>query len=202
MRRLVLAAALAALLAACNVGEDDPTLETSGTTTTPSTEAPTTSTSVSVPVTPPEGAAPPVSTPPVAGAAHLTAVRVAGQQGYDRVVFELSPRLPGYKVAYVRRPITEDGSGDEVRVEGAALLEVRMENASSVRFEGERVVPTYTGPERLRPAGTSVVVEVVRVGDFEGVLTWVVGLRREVPSISVQALGNPSRLVIDVPTAP
>ena len=186
------------LAAACNSGDDDPTIVAGEGSTTSSSATTATSepTTTSAPLT-----APPLSTPPLAQRAHLTGVRAAVHDGADRVVFEFEPVVPGYKLDYAQRPVTEDGSGDEVPVSGAAVLEVRMENASGVRFEGERVVPTYTGPKRLRPSDASLVTELVFVGDFEGVLTWVVGLRQRVPALRVTTLSGPSRLVIDVPTS-
>jgi hypothetical protein len=98
-------------------------------------------------------------------------------------------------------PLREDGSGNEVRIEGEAFLVVRMEPASGFDLttgEGELV---YTGPRRLSgsDAGTSVVHEVVRTGDFEAVLTWAIGLDERV-GFRVSTLDNPSRLVVDLDT--
>lgn len=130
----------------------------------------------------------------------LTDVRLAEQDGFDRLVLEFAGdgRSP-YRVAYIDAPITEDGSGAEVGVEGEAFLEVRLTAASGVVFDldaedGFRV--TYDGPTRLRTS-TNVVTEVVRTGDFEATLTFVVGLDRTVP-FTVAWLENPDRLVIDL----
>src|SRR2546423_363922 len=68
-----------------------------------------------------------VSTP-VAGRGQLTAVRVAKQNGFQRVTFEFSRDLPGYSVGYVNRPIQEDGSGNDVPVGGDNVVEVHMEH--------------------------------------------------------------------------
>jgi hypothetical protein len=61
--------------------------------------------------------------------------------------------------------------------------------------EGELV---YTGPRRISgaDAGTSVVREVVRTGDFEAVLTWAIGLSDRV-DFRVLTLDGPPRLVVD-----
>lgn len=195
---------LALLLAACNSSQD-PTVQAGGdasaTTAAPATTAPGTS-------APPVGAAPvapPISTPAVDPRAHLTAVRAAAspdQAGGSRVVFEFDSVVPGYRIDYVQRPVTEDGSGDEVAVTGAALLEVRFENAAGARLEGEKVILTYTGPDRVKAGDGGAVIEVVDAGDFEGLVTWVVGLRQRVPALSVSTLTGPSRLVIDVPAPP
>lgn len=129
----------------------------------------------------------------------LTDVRVARQEGFDRVVFEFDGGMPGYRVAYIERPVLEDGSGDEVEVSGAAVLEVRMEPAAGFNIVGERPEPSYKGPYRVR-GDTAIVGEVVRIGDFEAVLTWAVGLEEKVPFL-VTALEDPHRLVVDFQTA-
>jgi len=189
VRRAALAAVLTAALVAgaCQSGQDptvgagDPDATSAGA------------------FTPPQ--APPVSAPAVAERAYLTAVTAqATDGGGTRVVFEFDPVVPGYTIDYVERPVTEDGSGDELAVEGEALLAVRMENAAGARIDGEAVTPTYTGPDRVAAAGTpSAVVEVVDAGDFEGVVTWVLGLRQRADTVSVSRLTGPARLVIDVP---
>ena len=126
----------------------------------------------------------------------LTAVRAARHPGFERVVFEFrDDTLPGYRVSYVRGPIRQDGSGSPVEVGGRFLLEVRLENALDADLSQDPVQPTYTGPGRFSPA-TSEVVELVRSGAFEGVLTWVVGLRDQV-AFKVTTLDSPARLVVD-----
>ncbi|MGQ0520102.1 MAG: AMIN-like domain-containing (lipo)protein [Actinomycetota bacterium] len=190
---------LALLLPACAAGQD-PTVEaggdapaaTSASTSTPASSGPGTASPV----------APPISTPAVQPRSYLTAVRAAGadQPGSSRVVFEFDSVVPGYTIDYVQRPVTEDGSGDEVTVKGEAILQVRFENASGARIEGEKVIRTYNGPDRVPAAGAEgVATEVVDAGDFEGAVTWVIGLRRRAPSLSVSTLSGPARLVIDVP---
>lgn len=194
--RLLLLAVAVALLPACDRGQD-PTIGADG--TVPGSSVGTVS---SVPPdTAVPGQAPPLSTPPVATRAHLTDVRVGAREGGDRVVFEFDSVVPGYKIDYVERPVTEDGSGDEVQVRGTAILQVRMENASSARLDGEEVVVTYDGPRRVRPNLPTITTELVQVGDFEGVLTWVIGVSNKVPALTVSALGGPSRLVLDLPAS-
>lgn len=184
------------VFAACKRGQD-PTVSASDSTTT-STTATTASTASTAPA---DTASPPVSVAAAGERAYLTAVRVdTKDSGSSRVVFEFDPVLPGYKVDFATRPVTMDGSGDEVIVAGEALLEVTMENASQARFVGEKVVLTYTGPKRVQPtgAGAGVVLEVVEAGDFEGQVHWVVGLRQKGAKVSVSTLSGPSRLVLDI----
>ncbi|GAA4751692.1 hypothetical protein GCM10023328_38480 [Modestobacter marinus] len=130
--------------------------------------------------------------------AHLTDVRTARHDGFDRVVLEFAgDRVPSYRVSYVEPPITEDGSGAEVPVPGAAFLEVRAAPASGVDLSGDEPRETYTGPDRVAPSGDGVVTEVVRTGDFEGQLAWTIGLQQRVP-FGVAVLEEPTRLVVDV----
>ncbi|MEO6121744.1 MAG: hypothetical protein ABIW46_07830 [Acidimicrobiales bacterium] len=196
MRRSVLSSVVAVglLLGACNRG-DNPTVATSSTIGGSSIGAVTTA----PPDTIATGARPPITASAVAERAHLTDVRLGARSGGDRVVFEFDPVVPGYKIDFATRPITEDGSGEEVAVKGEAVLEVRMENASSARLDGENVVITYKGPRRIMGQSTSIVTEAVLVGDFEGVLIWVLGLKSPVDTVTVSALAGPSRLVIDLP---
>jgi hypothetical protein len=132
--------------------------------------------------------------------AYLKAVRIAGQPGFDRVVFETEDAAPGYTVRTGSRPVTEDGSGKPVAVDGAALLEVRLDNAATARVNGSTVSLVYTGPKRIQVADTAAVTEVVDVGDFEGVVTWVIGLKKAPATVRVTTLANPSRVVVDIPT--
>ena len=191
---------LALALAGCNSGQD-PTIEAGeGTTSsTASTVVSSTTSTTGAPITPPVS---------VVGQqterAFLTAVRVAASDnGGSRIVFEFEPVVPGYAIAYVERPVTEDGSGNEVEVEGVAVLQVRMADAATARIDGESVVLTYTGPDRVPSVGTGgVAVEAVDVGDFEGQVTWAVGLRQKAATLNVVTLDGPPRLVIDVPAPP
>ncbi len=132
----------------------------------------------------------------VTATALLTAVRAARHDGYDRIVFEFRNTLPGYSVSYVERPIVADGSGDEVTVAGAAVLQVRLEPALDADLSQESAPATYTGPTRFSP-DAAIVAELVRTGGFEAVLTWVAGLDGKHP-FRVTRLQSPPRLVLDV----
>src|SRR4051794_2492950 len=63
----------------------------------------------------------PVSTP-VAGRALLTAVRVSTRDGFDHVEFQFEADAPGYSIKYVDRPVLQDGSGKEMKIQGEAVL--------------------------------------------------------------------------------
>ena len=203
-----------------------PSPSVSGAPTTAPTTAPTaaatpTRTVTPVPLTPvptslpsPTSAASPGSAPATAcpertgGAANtqaqLTAIRIAHNPGFDRVVFEFGPStapgvygMPDYRLAVAT---TLSGpSGQPVPIEGNALFGVRFRNASTVNpADGTR---SYTGANSLKPTTTPLVKEVRLVEDFERVLVWGIGLQRlQCPTIL--NLTGPVRLVLDFPTPP
>jgi len=158
------------------------------TTTTSTTAATTSTTAATTSTTAFTGSTTPVSIASTAkGTASMSAIRVAGQAGFDRVVIEFSgDGAPGIDVAYDDHPVA-DGSGAPVTVEGTTTLKVRLFPATSI---------DYTGPGRVK-GDTKQVTEVVRGGDFEAVLTWFIGVRAKVP-FHVSVLSNPTRVVVDV----
>ena len=132
----------------------------------------------------------------------LTDVRVGVHDCYERVTFEFKP-MPGdtagpvsWKVAYETGPITEDGSGRPVTVKGPAHLVVHL-SAQSADLTKADAPPTYTGPTSLEPAGATRIQQVRKTGDFEGYITWVIGLDKSRP-FKVTTQDNPARVVIDV----
>jgi hypothetical protein len=132
----------------------------------------------------------------VGGAQLLTGVATASDRCVDRVTFDFSSKTadpPSYRVEYQPGPFTEAGSGADVPVAGQAFLVVRLEPAYGFDFEtGE---PSYTGPKRIGATGAHHVTEVVETGDFEAVITWVIGLDGT-RSVGLEATGSPHRLVV------
>ncbi len=137
-----------------------------------------------------------VSVPDRGSSAVLTVVRTAHQPGFDRVVFEFRDNMvPGYFVALKTGQPVQDGSGKSVTVAGEAYLFVRMANAGEADPQTGQVV--YTGSTRITPPDGVVVTEVVATGDFEGVLSWAIGLHKS-SSFRVSELKDPARLIIDI----
>ena len=201
MRRTPLVLGLSALLlAAC--GGDDPTL-TAGT-ARPSPPAAATQPAAQPTAEPP--AAEPISPPVEAGSTGLstgepeggpltvTEVRVARQQGYDRVVFELdgdAGGTPGWRVAYVDDP-RRDGSGEPVDVDGVAVLMVLISGTGYPFDTGREEATSVTVP-----GDVEVVTDVELGAVFEGTYEAFVGLSAERP-FRVNRLADPARIVVDV----
>jgi hypothetical protein len=192
---------LALVAFGCSSSDGDrPSKHTSRSSTTSTTASTTTTTTgAPAPTLPPfEGAVDPVELP--VGTEHtalLTKVAVEHLDGIDRVTFQFRDvGAPGVRAEYVDRP-TADGSGAAVQVEGAAHLQVRLSPAATADLTGETPVTTYPGPTRVRGDRTTAVTEVVRSGDFEANLTWVIGVRSKA-EFRVSTLPNPTRVVIEV----
>lgn len=135
--------------------------------------------------------------PPPDVAPTLVEVRVGHHAAFDRVVFEVAgTHVPNVDVVPAQRPVLEDGSGREVPVGGDAILLVRLDptfGADPVTWE-----PRYTGPDRFVVSG-GVVVEVVLVSDFEGSMTWAIGLAQPT-SHRLRIGADPTRVVLDLDT--
>jgi len=195
MRRL---AGLALVLVVAGCGSSNQSSEPGGSGSLPS-PTPTATTTTSG-IDPLDGAGTgPVEAPAVGTeTALLNRIAVGRHEGYDRVVFQFTNDLPGYRVEYVQPPLKEDGSGNPVTLKGSAFVVVRMEPASGFDLNTGEGVMVYKGPKRIdaSAAGTSVVQELARTGDFEAVLSWAIGLSDKV-DFKVSTATSPSRLIVD-----
>jgi hypothetical protein len=129
---------------------------------------------------------------------YLTDVALKSEDCISTVSFELEPeaQVLGYDVSYQPADTAkiQDGSGNPVEIAGNAFLVVKLTPAMTAKIDGDQVTKTYTGPNRL--PGTDPITEVVKTGDFEGVVTWVVGLDRKLP-FSTKVRGDTLDVVID-----
>jgi hypothetical protein len=197
----LLAVAATIVAAGLGCGDSDDDAAPTGATSSPQPPPPGTSTPTETGgIDPLEGAGtdPVIALPTSDTTALLEHVAIGRHEGFDRVVFRFRNVVPGYRITYVDPPLVEDGSGARVDVEGNAFVLIRMEPASGFDLETAEGVLVYKGPRRLSgaEAGTSVVREVVRTGDFEAVLSWAVGLDDRV-DFRVTMLQGPPRLVVD-----
>lgn len=132
---------------------------------------------------------------PSGGPLSVTAVRVARQDGYDRVVFELAGReagQAGWRVEYVDDP-AQQGSGDPVEVAGEAALSVVITGTGYPMDTGQEEV---AGDPAL-PGDLQVVEDVVLGAVFEGQYEAFVGTSGREP-FRVFRLADPERVVVDV----
>jgi hypothetical protein len=195
--------ALSARLYLC--GQIQGTSSPSSTSPTSTTRMPSSTAAQRTPGSP-NSASPPafstsdVSMPPTASSrGSLVDVRVAGHEGYDRMVLEFADGVPWSEISYEPLPGYEDGTGADIPLVGAnAALRIVLRGATAAGWGGSP--RTYFGPSTV--AGeTAVLTEAKAAGDFEAVVSWVVGLRSEVP-FRATTLTGPPRLVIDFQTPP
>ena len=182
MTRLAVIVVLAFALAGCGSGSSD---NEAASPTTTSTSPTTTSTSPpSMQTVPDCMPSPSASTSPQKSSnenretMYLTNVTPGADKCTAKVVFEFEEQAPGpgFEVSYQPADTAkiEDASGNPIDIDGDAFLVVKLNPAMTAKIDGEQVNKTYTGPRRL--PGTDPITEVVKTGDFEGVVTWVIGL--------------------------
>jgi hypothetical protein len=127
-----------------------------------------------------------------AGAALLLDVRSARHDGFDRVVFEFAQTRPGYHVEYIDTPVRRCGSGEPTPIAGDGWLEVRFFVAEAHTPSG---APTIARREQ-HPA-LALVKELEQTCDFEGYVTWILGVSRP-NKYRVLTLAKPARIVVDI----
>lgn len=131
-------------------------------------------------------------------AAVLTAVRVADQGSFDRLVLQFDRPISGYRVGYVPA-VDEDPSGRPVPLQGTAFLRIVVQGATAdnaYQAGGDIPHASYPGPRTLTP-GLPAIRQVADAGDFESVLSFGVGLAHRT-GFRVSRLDGPARLVLDV----
>jgi hypothetical protein len=100
----------------------------------------------------------------------------------DTITFRFEPEAgapedaPLHFINFSEQLIT-DGEGRPVKAAGEAFVVVSFQ-AVGVDLSGEEFVEVYTGPKRFEP-GFGVLLEAVHLGDFEGQVSWGLGLSRE-----------------------
>ena len=163
-----------------------------------------------LPTCPPPAATPtpgPTPSPFVCGSAPTTlttqtapplalidAVRTGTHPGYDRLTFEFKNGRTGTitLVPQANTKFVMDGSGATVTLAGQYGLLIKITGADNhTAFSGSTDIktPSYPG-----------ILEVRRVGDFEGTVRWGVGLSSNACYLAT-ILSSPTRLVIDIQTS-
>jgi hypothetical protein len=194
--------ALFPLAAACSSSDKPaatPESTTLAPTTTTTTSVPASTTSTTVAVTTTTLACPgvvttePIVTAKAGNTALLRAVAASGGRCGDRVTFDFTTKAnapPKCTIVYTAPPFSMDPSGAAVTVSGSAFVRLRCEPAYGYDFSSGEA--TYTGPKRITATGTKHVKQLVQTGDFEGVLSWVIGLDGKRPfSAATAAVPGP-----------
>ena len=138
---------------------------------------------------------PPFSTAPKTssgsgGQAQLSAIATGCHATFDRFVIRISSGNPGYDVRYVSR-IVADPSGKPVALQGSKKIRVVIRPARGHTAGGANLLPSTLTPlcPNLR--------QVKKAGDFEGVVSFGLGLARRT-GFRVFRLTGPTRIVVDV----
>jgi hypothetical protein len=123
----------------------------------------------------------------------LTGIRTAAHPTFDRIVLDLPGPHPQVSSRFIDE-LTRDGSGEVEWLAGAAFAGVQVTPAQAHDDAGH---PSYPGPQKYRTRNLANVVAVAITGDYEGVLSVGVGMRKQT-WIKVFTLHSPTRVVMDV----
>jgi hypothetical protein len=126
------------------------------------------------------------------GVAGAVTARVAEQTGYDRFVLQFDSPVPKYTVKRQATPTFPSGaSGQTITLSGTSGVLVDIQTASGAS--------TFTGPTDLTHGEYLVLKEARQTQDFEGHLSWGLGLGKPA-CMRVFTLTDPARLVVDFST--
>ena len=129
------------------------------------------------------------------GVANSITARVAEQDGYDRFVLQFDSIVPTYTVKRQAKPVfTLGGSGQTVTLSGTSGVLVSVHSATGAT--------TFTGSTDLVHSDFQVLKEARQTQDFEGYVSWGLGLS-SATCMRVFTLSDPARLIVDlqIPTS-
>ena len=106
---------------------------------------------------------------------------------YNRMSFSFTTGFPGYQFLYVNE-LVADGSGQTIPLEGYGVLKIVFTPAQAHTTDGSASTVTSQPPAHL---GLSRMAAYAQAGDFEGYLTYGIGItypiRESNPQIKVRA---------------
>lgn len=117
----------------------------------------------------------------------LRGIRAGRNTTFDRLVFDFDGPAPGYRVEYVDE-LAQDGSGNPVPLRGRAVVQILLRPAAAHGDDGR---PTFSGPPP-QVSDCAAFRQVADAGDFEGQLTWGIGVAGRLRLRAV-ILSEPSR---------
>jgi hypothetical protein len=127
----------------------------------------------------------------VAGSANVTSVRVTEQNGFDRFVIQFDPnsKVPAYTVKRQAKPVFKAGaSGQTITLTGTTGVLVLVRSATEAG--------TYTGPTDITHPEFQILNEARLTQDFEGTLSWGLGLSHAI-CLRTFTAPDPPRLIVD-----
>jgi hypothetical protein len=131
--------------------------------------------------------------PGVAMPSVITAVRVGSDGTRDRFVIEFNGPVPPITLTKQSGTVfTQDASGRQITVQGTTGWKLVLHGADEHA--------SYTGPSDF-VTGYPQLKEARNIGDFEGVVTWALGVNSANACPAVSVITGPNRLVIDFPDA-
>lgn len=122
---------------------------------------------------------------------YLTDVRVAKNNGFDRLVFEFKGGLPRYRVQYAEKLEMDGPDNKPVRMKGKYVISVNLQSLPYPEDPNYKDVVLPSVKTDMRS-----FVDIRETEWFEGVRFHLVGLKTR-SQFRVQELSNPYRLVID-----
>ena len=126
---------------------------------------------------------------------HLRVVRVAQQNGFDRVVFEFTGPMPNYSIKYLKGRIFDDLDGSHrIRIAGNAFIQVTFNQLSA-----DEVQAGFSSARNFSPEGRlklRALMEVQEKTLSEGFYDFLLGIKSR-RAFRVIELQNPARLAID-----
>ena len=126
------------------------------------------------------------------GVANTIAARVTEQSGYDRFVLQLDSAVPTYTVKRQATAVFQNGAtGLKLTLLGNSGVVVTLHSATGAT--------TFTGPTDFQHPEYQVLLEARQTQDFEGYVTWGLGLSRAA-CLRAFTLQDPARLVVDFQT--
>lgn len=136
----------------------------------------------------------------VAPSDRLIDVKVGAGIGMDTITFTFgktsgqpSGTAPTGQLRPTSPPFSMGGSGQAVTVDGQRFIAVTFRGMAVMDDAGN---PTYAGPTDIH-ANAQAIRELRLVDDFEGVVTWIVGVNGP-GCIAVIHLASPDRIVVTV----
>jgi hypothetical protein len=123
------------------------------------------------------------------GVANVITARMSSETGFDRFVLQFDGIVPTYDVKRRASPVFSLGaSGQKVTVQGTAGVLVTVHSATGVT--------TFTGSTDLVQASNPVLLEARQTEDFEGYVSWALGLSKPA-CMRVFTITEPARLIVD-----